>query len=126
MKLKLKLTFTEEVLGTASGDPEIHSEFIASKGPDAHTREEEVAALGIDEVIEKSMTVFPRDEEGRPFLWDYQIKGFFKDACAMLRRVEGSTSKGMKAYKKIIDGLVFVAPRRILLAMPGDGGLSWL
>lgn len=120
MKLKLKLTFTEELLGTASADPEIHSEFIASKAPDAPSREEEVAALGAEEVIEKSMTVFPRDEEGRPFLWDYQIKGFFKDAAGMLNRANGTMSSGLTAFKKVIDGLVFVSPRQIPLVMP-DG-----
>ena len=41
--MKVKLTFTEELLGTASADPEIHAEFIASKGPDAKTLAEEVA-----------------------------------------------------------------------------------
>ena len=35
------------------------------------------------------MTVFPRTEDGRPFLYDYQIKGFFKDACGCLSRVAG-------------------------------------
>ena len=34
-KLKVKLTFTEELLGTASANPELHSDFIASKAPDA-------------------------------------------------------------------------------------------
>lgn len=28
-----RLTFSEELLGTASGDPEVHESFIASKAP---------------------------------------------------------------------------------------------
>ena len=59
-KIKVKVTFTESVLGTASANPELHAEFIASKAPDAKTREEEVADLGVDEVERKDMTVFPR------------------------------------------------------------------
>lgn len=33
------------------------------------------------------MTVFPRDKDGTPFIWDYQMKGMFKDACGGLRSV---------------------------------------
>ena len=33
-EIKVKLTFLEEVLGTASADKEIHGTFIASKAPD--------------------------------------------------------------------------------------------
>jgi hypothetical protein len=116
--MKIRLTFTEELLGTASSDPEIHSEFIASKGPDAKTIEEEIAALGEDAVVEKSKTVFARDAIGIPTLWDYQIKGMFKDACGMLARAKGTKSSALTAYKKIIDGLVFVAPRQIRLVIP--------
>lgn len=118
-KLKVRLTFAEEVLGTASNNPEIHSEFIASKSPDAMTAEEEVAAIGADAVIEKSMTVFPRNPDGAPILYDYQIKGFFKDAAGSLRRVPGTVSSKIKAYKKELDGLVFVFPRMIPMNIPG-------
>lgn len=112
-ELKVRLTFMEEILGTASADPEVHASFIASKAPDAPTREQEVAAIGVEEVVEKSMTVFPRDENGKPFLYDYQIKGFMKNACGCLRNVSGSESSKIKAYKKEIDGLIFVKERKI-------------
>ena len=120
--LKVRLTFQEEVLGTASNNPEIHSEFIASKAPDAMTAEEEVAAIGVEEAVEKSMTVFPRNENGDPILFDYQIKGFFKDAAGCLRRVPGTKSSKIKAFKKEIDGLLFIFPRMIPLNMPGPMG----
>ena len=120
--LKARLTFTEEILGTASNNPEIHSEFIASKAEDAMKIEEEVAAIGVEEVIEKSMTVFSRNEEGTPVLWDYQIKGFFKDAAGCLRRVTGTKAGKVKAFKKEIDGLLFVFPRMIPLNMPSNLG----
>ena len=115
----VRLTLTEEMLGTASANPEIHSEYIASKAPDAMSMEEEVAAIGADEVEKKAMTVFPRDADGAPILWDYQIKGFFKDACKALRKVPGSESSKIKAYKQEIDGLIFVEPRMIKLDMHG-------
>lgn len=120
--LKVKLKFKEELLGTASANAEIHSEYIASLAPDAMSRAEEVEAVGAAAVEEKGMTVFPRDDQGRPVLFDYQIKGFFKDACGVLRKVKGTKSEKIKAYKKEIDGLVFVSPRKIVLNMPGDVG----
>lgn len=118
--LKVKVTYTEELLGTASANPELHREFIASKAPDAPSREDEIASLGVEAVEEKAMTVFPRLDDGTPFTWDYQWKGFFKDSCGMLRRADGTKSKKLKAYKKEIDGLVFVSPRKVPLVLP-DG-----
>lgn len=117
--IKAKITFLEELLGTCSGNPELHREFIASKAPDAESMEDEIAAIGVDGVVEKSMTVFPRDENGQPFLYDYQIKGFFKDSCGVLRKVPGTKASKIKAYKKEIDGLLFVAPRKIPLDLHG-------
>ena len=130
-QLKVKLTFVEELLGTLPNQDEIYREFIASKSPDANTIEEEVEAIGVDGVVEKGITVFPRDKSGNPFLYDYQIKGFFKDSCGMLARVAAKDANGKKiktanesvkitAYKKVIDGLVFVLPREIPLIIPDE------
>lgn len=118
-KVKVRIILLEEMLGTASANPEIHSEFIASKAPDARSIEEEVAAIGAAAVEQKQMTVFPRDEEGNPVMWDYQIKGFMKDVCKMLHDVKDSESSKIKAYKKVIDGKIFVNPRMIRLDMHG-------
>lgn len=120
--LKIRVTTMEEMLGTASANPELHEEFIASKAPDAPSREEEVAALGAEEVFEKGMTVFPRNSEGNPIVWDYQWKGFFKDAAGALRKVPDSECGKIKAYKKEIDGLIFVSPRAIPIQFDGEVG----
>lgn len=118
----VSIKLEEMLLGTCSNNPEIHREYIASKSPDASTIEDEVAAIGADEVERKDMTVFPRDDDGSPFLYDYQIKGFFKDACGMLSRVGGTESKKLKAYKKIIDGNIFVNPRKVKITVFGKIG----
>lgn len=120
--MRVEVTFLEEVLGTASANPEIHREFIASKAPDAPSTEDEVAALGADEVANKGMTVFPRNADGDPILWDYQVKGFFKDACSMLRRAKGTKSAKLTAFKKVIDGMVFVDEREIPFRFDGEVG----
>lgn len=111
--LKIRITFTEPILGTSPANTDVYREYIASKAPDATTIDEEVAALGVDEVAEKSMTVFPRTADGVPFLYDYQIKGFFKDTCGGLKKVSGTESSKIKAYKKEIDKLIFPEPREI-------------
>lgn len=122
--LKVKLTFTESILGTLPGNEEIYREFIASKAPNEATEDEEVEAMSLNEQIEKAMTGFPRTEDGKPFLYDYQVKGFFKDACSMLARLKGGNeSSKLKAYKKIIDGLIFPAPREIPITFSGDIGI---
>ena len=130
--LKVKITFLEPVLGTWPSNQNVALDFIASKSPDAATIEDEVAALGADAVADKGMTVFPRNENGEPVLYDYQIKGFFKDSCGMLARVGGKTETGKKravnesgklsAYNKVIDGLIFPQPRMISIKVNGKIG----
>ena len=127
--INVKITFTEDILGTQPADLDIYRKFIASKAPDASTIEDEVAAIGVDAVAEKNMTIFPRMEDGRPFLYDYQIKGFFKDTAQALQRLKDNDQDGlarvtcspeMKAYRKIIDGLIFPNPRQIPFDFDGD------
>lgn len=57
-ELKIRAEFIEELLGSANNDKEIHAEFIASKAPDAPSREEEIEAIGVDAVIEKRKNYF--------------------------------------------------------------------
>jgi hypothetical protein len=113
----------------SSSDPDIQKNFISSKAPDAPSRSEkiaeEIAASSDTEVAEKQMTIFPK-ENGKPFFFDYQWKGFFKDSCGALLRC-GDTemskeSSKIKAYKKIIDGCIFPYPRKIFINMNGDMG----
>ena len=106
--IRVKLTFLESILGTSPNNSEIYTEFIGSKAPDAPSLKEEVEALGDDVVAEKGTTVFPRDDDGTPIFWAYQIEGFFKGTCGFLRSVPKTESSKVKAYKKTIDGRIFV------------------
>lgn len=117
----IKLTFTEPVLGTAPNNKNIMREFIASKAPDAIKAEEEIAAIGAEAAADKAMTVFPR-VNGKPVFWDYQIKGFFKDTCSALARAKYTKSSGVKAYKKVIDGMIDAFPRAIPIEVNGEIG----
>lgn len=95
--MKVRLTFLEPVLGTWPSSENIARDYIASKAPDASTIEDEIAALGADAVAEKGKTVFPRTN-GQPILYDYQIKGFFKDAFA--RRPHRASVSALRTPRK--------------------------
>ena len=135
----VELTLLEEMLGTTSGNPKIQEAYVASKILDTKNLKalditQEEAQKRIDEEVQAcedavgevnlTKTIFPKDENGVPFLWDYQIKGFFKDACQMIKKIPGSKSYEMKAYKKEIDGLIFVEPRRIPIIIPEGGAIG--
>lgn len=130
--IKVRLRFTESVLGTSPNNEDLYREYIASKAPNEATADEEVETLPLDEQIAKGTTVFNRNEQGEPFVYDYHIKGMFKDACQMLSRLTGkdpetgkklkavNESSKMTAYKKTIDGLIFPAPREIVFHDYGE------
>lgn len=117
-EMKVRLTFFEDVLGTTANDPDIFKKFIAGNAPDAPSREEEIAAHGVEELQEKGKTVFEKDKNGTPFLWDYQIRGFSKSAAQAGAYIGGKYK--LTAYKKKIDLLVFIKERRIPFHIP-DG-----
>lgn len=133
--VKVRITFTNEVLGTCSPNPDIHSKFIASKAPDAETRDQELACLianeGLDAAIENTMTVFPRldGDPDVPIFFGYQFKGFMKEAAKMMKKVPNSRTSKMKAYLKEIDGLIFVLstdpehPNDIPIYLSGEMGV---
>ena len=106
---KVKLTFTEDLLGTVPLNKEIYKEHVA-KQVEADDLGEELST--IEELEEKGTTGFHK-VDGQPVLYDYVCRGFLKAACGAMRRLEDSKSRGLKAYKRIIDQLVFVKPRKI-------------
>ena len=133
-KLHIRLTTTEGMLGTSPADPKIYETYIGSNAPNAATLEEEIEALGADAVAERGMTVFSRTEDGRPMLYDYHIRGYFKETCKALARLAAKDPKtgkrlkganessklGFTTYGSIIDTLIFVKPREIPIQFEGE------
>lgn len=111
--LSVRMTFTEEVLGSAPNNEELMADYIASKAPDAKKKSEEIEAVGAEDVLDRMMTVFPRDEHGRPFVFDYVFKGMLKDSIGFLRTISSSKCSKLKAYKKAVDGRIFISDRRV-------------
>ncbi len=124
---EVELVLTCEMLGTVPKNKEIYGDYIASKAELSDEElDEELESVPESKDEESGWTGFHTDDEGRPFIYDYVIKGFFKDACGMLRRAPGTRSKALTAHKKVIDGLVFATPRQIHLLLPEGAELGVL
>lgn len=119
--MRVKITLVEEMLGTSCANPEVHEEYIASKSADKDKMKEEREALPAEDLIEKAVTVFPRGDDGKPMLWDYQVKGFIKEAVGILIELGGDEIKVGKTklskftHKRVVDNFIFVTPRKIPL-----------
>lgn len=116
--ITVKLTLFEPILGSAPNNPDIYREFIATRDPEAKTKpakaDEEVATLppfDVDNEVGKSTTVFHRDETGL-FLYDYQLRGFVKEAVLTLVNAGFITTTTKWTHKRAVDSAVFVAQRR--------------
>lgn len=116
--MKIRITLTEEVLGSSPSNEELLASYIASKAPTDDLTEQEVDNIKA-QAAEERMTIFPKTADGTPFIYDYQLKGMFKDSCKALATAGkagypgGKHCAALKAYKKAIDGLIFVSPREI-------------
>ncbi len=102
MNVKIKLT--ENLLGTVPKDKEVYSTFIETKKPKDIDEEE---AENIEQIEEKGWTGFHKDDKGL-FVYDYFIKGYFKNAGNILK--EQLRIKNLRS--KLSDRL-FIMPRRI-------------
>jgi hypothetical protein len=125
--LKVRVTFTTPLLATNPNDQEIYTQFIAKEASD-ESRKEEIERLGVDEVIERGMTVFLRDKEDPsiPLLKDYTWLGYLKSRAKALAKIPGSSLKGASAYIKEVNDLIKVTPRFQPLILPEGGAIETL
>lgn len=116
--MKVRITLVEEMLGTKAANPDVFADYIASKHPSGTPQRDELENAEHRE--EAGTTVFHRSG-GVIGMYDYQIKGFFKDACGAMNRFDAKHRNGMEkltAYKTKIDGCIFVRPRFIPIQLP--------
>lgn len=127
------LTLTEPMLGTVPKNKDVYTEYIASKLVDRKGEEKAAAETGSDQGTvsldivdaadeevatvlpdsQKGYTGFHTDDGGKAFIYDYQVKGFLKEAGNALKDLLGDAR--VTALKSKIDSYVFVYPRRIYL-----------
>jgi len=130
--MKVRIKFVEPVLGTLSGNKDAATDFILSKNPAKVPAQDEIEALPEEEALEKSSTIFPK-EDGKPFIWNYQLKGFFKDSCLALIMSNKMKQEELKKvgltkylYKRTIDMMLFVRPRKMFLTIPEGSKIQLL
>lgn len=121
----IELTLTVEMLGTKANRPDIFDQYQASLNEDAEGRAEEIANAAAlpPKDGDDGMTVFHRDvKTGLLGVYDYQIKGFIKEAAQALNRFDKEYRGGMEkmpAFKTKISQCLFVYPRFIPFVFEG-------
>ena len=110
----VEVELTEPLLGTVPKNKEVYTQYIESKRPEDQAPGGAVAeAETVEDLEEKGWTGFHSDETGL-FVYDYYIKGFFKNAANILK-----DEFSVPAFRSKINDYVFVYPRRVHL-----GGLK--
>lgn len=124
---KIKLNFVRDILGSQPSNDEIRRTYIKNKmmtgktgmSGDVATKkiEEEIENNKKDDRIEgfvnelgdKTLTVFYRDKKGKPCISDVQIRGFMRDAFTFvgkekgyLKKKDGEIYSGDEKYRKWI------------------------
>jgi len=142
-KLTIRCTIIEELLGMTAATKELLSSFIQLQRKrlekkaviiSADKEKEELQAINFQikemENDGRGYTVFPRDLDGNPIFWDFQVKGFFKDAFKALLESDNpkftKTACGFSKWTsdRIVDQLIFPGPRKIRILLPEGGEIG--
>ena len=110
----LRITFEDEILATCG----TNEYFVTAMAKEDEKKSIEAAVdeyEGVEEA-DRPMTVFPRTEDGQPFIYDYLIKGFIKNAAKAFNALGGDNK--LTSYKSKIDGGLFIEPRQLVLNLP--------
>lgn len=105
IKKRVKIRLITDLLGTVPTSKEIYADFIESKRPQSVEGPPETTS--VKEREERGWTGFHVDEKGL-FMYDYAIKGFFKNAGNVLK-----DDLKIKNLRSKITNLLFVQPRKI-------------
>lgn len=119
MIIKVKARLTNDMLGTVPKDPDTYEKFIASKAAEAEASQvaEELDTVPLPADDTRGWTGF-HEKDGKPFIYSYMLKGFFKEAMGMMKKVPGSACSKISAHKKFVDGLLFIQEREIYFFHP--------
>jgi len=118
----VKFTFITELLGTQPSR-DIATEYLAGKFIENGGMLPEDELTSLPEMVERGTTVFHR-VAGQPVMWNYQIKGFVKEAGRLLSGMK--TVGSVKALRSKIDNFVFVEPRFIPINLLSGTEIGYL
>lgn len=111
-EMRVRIKFTQPILGSMPADEELYTKFIASKAPAEWIVDEEVENIPpVD--YDKGVTVFPQDKQGI-FLYNYHVKGFLKNAGNVLKE-----QLKIKNLRNKLDDYLFIKERKIYLVRNG-------
>lgn len=129
-KLGVRITFTEDLLGSWPADENLFTRYVSAKAPSPWLQAEERDSLP-ERTQETGLTVFPCDEKGL-HLFNFHVKGFLKEAAAacnhlLFRRKrrnkktgEEEEVEGLWAVRGKLDNYVFIRPRKLYLMRDGE------
>lgn len=117
-----KLVGITPMLGSNPANPDIHSEFVASKAAQLERAKAENEMLPtaeeldmkIEDIKKQGLTVFLRDN-GHLVIGNHVVKGFLKSALLTLK-----DQVGIAAAKSKVDNLVFIEPSFIPITRNGE------
>ena len=118
-KTEVVIEFTEDLLGPVPKSKDIYAKFVLSKmqklEPTPTEKKAEDAAEAeevqtVEDIEEGAWTGFHSDDVGL-FVYNYWVKGFLKTSIEAL--VEANLLQKVPAYKKWIDRMIFIHPRRL-------------
>jgi len=118
----LRIEFQEPLLGSQSTG-QIASEYISKRNGFGELPEDEIETL--PDALDKKTTVFHKDANGHPLLFNYQLKGFLKNA-GKVNNGRLSVDPKMKNLRAKVQDYVFVEPRQIKINMPAGEEITFL
>lgn len=110
-----RITGMTSILGSSPANPDVRTAYLASKAPDPAGAAEEESAYLPQDLDQKGITVFLRDDEDDSHIYlDYQVRGFFKSALNALE-----CDNGIKQARSKVDKFMFISPRKIHILKDG-------
>ena len=103
-KRKYRLTGLTRLLAAQAANPDVRSEYIASKAPSIEKGTDETEHLPQESMDTKGLTVFLR-HVGILSLSDYVVKGFLKEALGAIKSQVGIAAESTK-----VDNFVMIEP----------------
>ena len=98
---RYRLTGMTRLLAAQAANPDVRSEFIASKAADLRKGDDETAHLPEESLDKKNLTVFLRDG-GALCISDCVIKGFLKEALGAIKSQVGLANHATKVDNYIL------------------------
>jgi hypothetical protein len=107
-EFELKITLTERMLGTIPRDREVLAQHVMDQ---KEAKGDEIPPRTPEDQEQRAWTTFYVDENELPVLFDYQLKGFLKEAANDIKDVAGPNETKIASLRSHVERSVFILPR---------------